>query len=427
MATTQFNLNILSAARKLKDARTTADASSDTGKRYSSALLSDYQNRAVRDLLTETYAKLGADFGSAIPEYMKTSGALSLVSGSVAKPSDAWYTTDLSLNLGSSGTTLKRKLSGTLWYGGGDANLGGVGTKFLTELVVGQTVTVGGVSKIIASILTDTQATVTVDFGAETQDTLLYATLSGTAWTIASTGLSTMAITGGKALTELAVGATILADTFPRTVASIISNTQITLVSELSAWFSKLPAGKVDAVRTGRERLIVPTAERPVFYEEGSNIKTLGILDGSVLARYVKTHQDITVSVAAAGNGRIYATAAQITWTAATRTLKILADATGYVQADLGKLIVFRTSAIVYSGKLETLTIDLTASPDKVEMILASGNLPAGNIVPSSVIEVLCIDSLPDSVDLNINPNFYGNIVDRMVAFGLQDAKNGVV
>ena len=59
MATTKFNTNIINAARSLKDRRTDPSVAGDTGMRYTSALLSYYQNKAVRAFIAEQLAALG--------------------------------------------------------------------------------------------------------------------------------------------------------------------------------------------------------------------------------------------------------------------------------------------------------------------------------------------------------------------------------
>lgn len=104
MATTALNSLIIAASRKLHDARTDASSVGDTGRVYSSAMLTDYANRSVRDFLRDSLKMLGPKvFAETFPEYVKTSAALTLSSGSVAKPTDALFIlglmkSDLSLN-----------------------------------------------------------------------------------------------------------------------------------------------------------------------------------------------------------------------------------------------------------------------------------------------------------------------------------------
>lgn len=94
MATTKLNAIILAAARLLKTPRT--DPTADVNP-YTSALLTEYANRAIRDLLLDNFIKLGIDaFSEAFPEYMKTTGAaLVLTSGKTSKPTDAFQVVNL--------------------------------------------------------------------------------------------------------------------------------------------------------------------------------------------------------------------------------------------------------------------------------------------------------------------------------------------
>lgn len=96
MATPILNGLILKAARMMQEPRTSAAASDDTGKVYKSARWTDYANSSLRDLLKEKVKELGVDsFMTSFPEYVKTSGVLTLVAGEVAKPSDAMIIVDV--------------------------------------------------------------------------------------------------------------------------------------------------------------------------------------------------------------------------------------------------------------------------------------------------------------------------------------------
>jgi len=96
MATSRFNANIIEAANRLQDARTDALASGDTNMRFTSAQLQRYQNRAVKDLVRDTFLQLGRKgFAELMPELVRESGVLTLASNEVALPSDAWHFLDL--------------------------------------------------------------------------------------------------------------------------------------------------------------------------------------------------------------------------------------------------------------------------------------------------------------------------------------------
>jgi hypothetical protein len=287
MATTRFNSNILAAARRLKDERSSASPTDDTGHVFSSALLSEYENRSVRDVLKKVYDDLGEKaFGNVFPEYMLTSGALNLSAGALVKPADCWHVVDL-------------------------------------------------------------------------------------------------------------------------------------VKSDLSVKFHKLKSSEIEDVRAAQNGVIVPSATRPVFWEEAASIYTLGLVNATVIARYIKTHPDLVVSTDAVGNGKIHTTAADLDWHASTKVLEVAGTTTFVIDADVGKMIIFRTAAVVYVGRIASVSAPTTAT----EITVSGDALPAGNIHPSDIIEVLVSDLWPDGTDLLLNPNWYGAIIDSMVAFGLEDLK----
>ena len=93
--TSRFNSNILTAARRLQDARSDASANGDAGRRYKSIIWQDYENRAIREIIFETFKSLGVNFGGLIPEYMKTSGTLTVSGAKTVRPTDSWIVTEL--------------------------------------------------------------------------------------------------------------------------------------------------------------------------------------------------------------------------------------------------------------------------------------------------------------------------------------------
>jgi hypothetical protein len=287
MATVVLDSLILAAARKLKDQRTSAGPGDDTGHVYNSALLTEYANRAVRDFLKDAYKTLGRDgFPELFPEYIKQSGTLTLSSGAVAKPADAFFIVDL-------------------------------------------------------------------------------------------------------------------------------------VVSDLSLKFDPLPQSKVPQVQVGDAGLDNASATHPKFWEEAGYIKTLGVTTGNVIARYIKKHSDLVVVTDAVGNGIIYTTAANLTWTAATKLLTI-ASTTGLLDSgDLNKLILFRTSTVVYVGRISAVS----EAGGSTLVTLTGDGLPAGNISPSNIVEFVISDLWPDDSDLVLNQNWHGEILDRMVGMGEQDAE----
>jgi hypothetical protein len=92
MATTILNSLIIQASRMIQEYRTDAGTGGDSNKRFKSSNWTDYTNRALRDLLRDKLAQLGSkQFAEQFAEYIKTSGVLTVVSGSVSKPSDALW------------------------------------------------------------------------------------------------------------------------------------------------------------------------------------------------------------------------------------------------------------------------------------------------------------------------------------------------
>lgn len=96
MASTRFNNNILVAARRLQQNRSVAGPGGDTGNRYTSARLSDYQNRAIRDLIKAKYDAAPEVFPLRYPQMMKTSDPFTINALTrIAIPSDVWLVTEL--------------------------------------------------------------------------------------------------------------------------------------------------------------------------------------------------------------------------------------------------------------------------------------------------------------------------------------------
>jgi len=89
MSTERFNDNILRAARRLGDARTYADSSDDTNRRFSSARLSLHQNNAIRNIVEQCFKTLAGGFGELVPEYLRTSdNNIPITGGYIVKPAD---------------------------------------------------------------------------------------------------------------------------------------------------------------------------------------------------------------------------------------------------------------------------------------------------------------------------------------------------
>jgi hypothetical protein len=92
--TARFNQNIIVAANRVQDRRTDPSALGDTGRRYKSLDWQAYQNRAIREIIFDTFKALGAKFGNMVPEYMRTSGDLPVIANRTVRPVDAWIVTE---------------------------------------------------------------------------------------------------------------------------------------------------------------------------------------------------------------------------------------------------------------------------------------------------------------------------------------------
>jgi hypothetical protein len=287
--TTYLNNLILATARKLKDERTSAASSDDTGHVYSSALLTEYANRAVRNYLAAELNSLGIKaFARKYPEYVKQSSALSLSSGSVAKPADALFVFDL-------------------------------------------------------------------------------------------------------------------------------------VLSDLSLRFDPISQENVAQALAGEAGLGAPSATHPGFYEESGNIKTLGVTSGTVLARYISVHPDLAVITTATSVGIIYTTAANLTWTAATKLLTVDGELHLFDTIDpTNQIIQFWKSGVVYTGRVSSYHITIGGD---AEVYVQGEALPASDITPSSLLGLAISGHGPEADDLKLNEHWHGEILERMVQMGQADAE----
>jgi hypothetical protein len=288
MATTNLNTLIRAAARKLKDERTSPASSDDTGHVYSSALLTEYANRAVRDFLRDSFKALGKDrFAELFPEYIKQSGVLTLASGLAAKPSDAFLVIDL-------------------------------------------------------------------------------------------------------------------------------------FVSDLSLKFDPLGESKVAQVQVSDAGLDNASATHPKFWDEDGSIKTLGVTSGSVIARYISIHPDLSVITTATSAGTVYTTAANLSYTAATKLLIIDGELHIFdTNIPTNQVIQLWTSTTVYTGRVSSYHITIGGD---AEVYLDGENLPASDIVPSNLLGIAISGSGPNPNDIKLKEYWHGEILERMVQMGEADA-----
>lgn len=88
MAEARFSANILKAARRLSDPRVTA-GESDTGHRYTAAILTAYQNDAIKSIVAELIREKGIEVARDLPELIKTSTGLTVTTGAASLPADS--------------------------------------------------------------------------------------------------------------------------------------------------------------------------------------------------------------------------------------------------------------------------------------------------------------------------------------------------
>jgi hypothetical protein len=111
MPSPRFDANILAAARRLQDARTSAAASDDANKRYLSALLVVYENDAIRDILAEMIALKDPGLEK-IPQYLQRSSPITITLGVGARPTTAQFI--ISLKDTANGKIFTRVLPGDI-------------------------------------------------------------------------------------------------------------------------------------------------------------------------------------------------------------------------------------------------------------------------------------------------------------------------
>lgn len=189
--------------------------------------------------------------------------------------------------------------------------------------------------------------------------------------------------------------------------------------SDLSLKFEPLEPDEIGSVLVSDAGLDNASATHPKFYEQGTTIKTLGVTSGDVIARYIRFQTDITSVTGTAGNGHIFTDAAYVTWTAATRLLSfnIAGSPSGYTASDIGKVVSFRTATVAYVGIIEAVN----SSADPITVTLRGDGIPSGNIAAPDIIDIICADVGPVDSDLKLNANWYGEIIERVVAMGEAD------
>ena len=162
-----------------------------------------------------------------------------------------------------------------------------------------------------------------------------------------------------------------------------------------------------------RHGTIIPSATRPVYWEEAGSLFVAPAGSAfSCIARYLRTHQDITVNTAASDAGNF--STGTGSYTASTKTLAIAMNA-NFVSTDINKRIFFRSAANVYAGIIDTV-------PGVGSVTLRGDGLPTGTIAGPGVIHAILSSLSADPNDLILPNALDGEIIDRMVALARTDA-----
>lgn len=189
-------------------------------------------------------------------------------------------------------------------------------------------------------------------------------------------------------------------------------------MADNSATFFRIPQDLVAGVVGGFDRSIVPSTSNPCFYEEGGYIKTLGLTSGSVYARYIKSHADLAVITTANGNGK-YATAFTTAYyVASTGVLFVTTMSSSFASGDENKQVVFQdNSGVVYSGHIASVVNGTTVSLYEASR---DDGLPAANITAGNITSAIMGDT--HNTDVLLNSFWFGEILDKIVAYAQQDA-----
>jgi len=183
--------------------------------------------------------------------------------------------------------------------------------------------------------------------------------------------------------------------------------------------FRKIKGINISAALAGIDPDLQGSATEPVFYDEGTYLRTLGVTGGNVVLRYVIKHLDIVVSEAAAGNGKWLT--ANGAYTSATKRLTGAFNVAKST-ADAGKDVMFRTTVKVYHNRI------LSTDPDAFSYYVLDGtDLPVADIASGDIIQCLVSDLAPQSTDLQLSENHFGRIIERAVQKGIVDARRGLI
>ena len=189
----------------------------------------------------------------------------------------------------------------------------------------------------------------------------------------------------------------------------------ISLQTTAGVKFRHLKATEIQDVKLGVDGLIVPSATNPVFWEENGSIWTLGVVTGNVIPRYVRTHQDITVSTSAAGAGK--KNSGNGSYAAASQTLTIAMTGNFVQGTDENDRIMFWDNAAskVYYARIGSI-------PSTGACTLLGDGLPTVDIAAGNI--TICMMATNDITDLILDQSWFEQVLDGMLKYAMIDAKN---
>lgn len=181
--------------------------------------------------------------------------------------------------------------------------------------------------------------------------------------------------------------------------------------------FYRVPDQEVENVKNNNNFMIVPSVNKPVWWPENNQICVLpATLNSAIIAKYIHYHTDIQPITGMSSAGDLLSSG-NPSYTATTKTLTGGTYLHGFTSTDVNKAVMFYDGTNVYFAQIQSVVNSNTIT-------LYGYGLPTTNV---TVVNVIKADYLSSPPDLQLNPSWFGEIIDRMVQFGLQDAANGIV
>lgn len=166
---------------------------------------------------------------------------------------------------------------------------------------------------------------------------------------------------------------------------------------------------QIAGILAGTERVLVPSAAEPVWWQEEGFVQVRPALVATpVTLRYIRRHEDLAVLDSPATSGKI--NLAPGTYVAATKTITVSMNV-ALSSADINKRFSFYDGAIVYDGFVVSV-------PETTALIAGGDALPSVN---KTVVTLLLSDNSPG--DILLPDSYDPRIVAYMVEAALTDAK----